>query len=234
MKYLCLVYLDENRLAELPDEDCVEFDASIRKSGHCIASEALQSVHTATTVRVRDGRMSITDGPFADFGMNADQWHEFHIGSWLHDCGKVTTPEYVVDKATKLETIYNRVHEIRMRFEVLRRDAVIAYLQGLLDGGDDKALAAERDARFAQLEDDFAFIAECNIGGEFLDDLPEVAIPRLHVVGDNRQRHAVTLRHPGRNGHPESHDRPQHQQGAEQIEPDNPPAQQQGRQQQQH
>jgi hypothetical protein len=66
MKYLCLVYLDENRLHELPDEDCVEYDVSIRKSGHCIASEALQSVQTATTVRMRNGKLSITDGPFAE------------------------------------------------------------------------------------------------------------------------------------------------------------------------
>lgn len=66
MKYLCLVYLDEKRLDELPDEDCVEFDEGIRKSGHCIASEALQSVQTATTVRVRSGKVSITDGPFAE------------------------------------------------------------------------------------------------------------------------------------------------------------------------
>lgn len=66
MKYLCLVYLDERRLDELPDEDCVAYDASIRASGHCIASEALESVQTATTVRVRDGRVSVTDGPFAE------------------------------------------------------------------------------------------------------------------------------------------------------------------------
>ncbi len=66
MKYLCLVYLDENRLEELPDEDCVAYDTAIRGSGHCIASEALESVATATTVRVRNGRMSITDGPFAE------------------------------------------------------------------------------------------------------------------------------------------------------------------------
>jgi hypothetical protein len=66
MKYLCLVYLDEKRLDELPDEDCVGFDASIRSSGHCLASEALQPVQTATTVRVRNGRLSITDGPFAE------------------------------------------------------------------------------------------------------------------------------------------------------------------------
>jgi len=66
MKYLCLVYLDEQRMNELPDEDCVDYDARIRDSGHCLASEALQSVTTATTVRVRDGELSITDGPFAE------------------------------------------------------------------------------------------------------------------------------------------------------------------------
>jgi len=66
MKYLCLVYLDEKRLDELPDEECVAYDTAIRKSGHCIGSEALQSVQTATTVRVRNGKASITDGPFAE------------------------------------------------------------------------------------------------------------------------------------------------------------------------
>ena len=66
MKYLCLVYLDEKRLNELPDEDCVAYDTAIRKSGHCLASEALQSVQTATTVRVRSGKTAITDGPFAE------------------------------------------------------------------------------------------------------------------------------------------------------------------------
>ena len=66
MKYLCLVYLDEKRLDELPDSDCVNYDATIRQSGHCIASEALQSVQTATTVRVRNGKVSVTDGPFAE------------------------------------------------------------------------------------------------------------------------------------------------------------------------
>jgi hypothetical protein len=66
MKYLCLVYVDEKRLDELPDEDCVEFDSGIRTSGQCLASEALQSVQTATTVRMRNGKLSITDGPFAE------------------------------------------------------------------------------------------------------------------------------------------------------------------------
>lgn len=66
MKYLCLVYAEEERLTEVPDAHCVAFDESIRASGHCIASEALQPVETATTVRVRNGRLSVVDGPFAE------------------------------------------------------------------------------------------------------------------------------------------------------------------------
>ena len=66
MKYLLLVYLDEKRLEEMPDEECVDFDTGVRKSGHCIASEALQSVQTATTVRVRNAKVAVTDGPFAE------------------------------------------------------------------------------------------------------------------------------------------------------------------------
>jgi hypothetical protein len=66
MKYLCMVYLDERRLNGLPDEECVAYDGAMRESGHCIASEALESVQTATTVRVRNGKVSVTDGPFAE------------------------------------------------------------------------------------------------------------------------------------------------------------------------
>ena len=66
MKYLCLVYSAENLLGTMPDSDCLAYDESIRKSGHCLASEALQPVHTATTVRGGDGKISITDGPFAE------------------------------------------------------------------------------------------------------------------------------------------------------------------------
>ncbi|MEN9887725.1 MAG: Cyclic di-GMP phosphodiesterase response regulator RpfG, partial [Pseudomonadota bacterium] len=112
----------------------------------------------------------VTSGPLADFRFqNEDEWREFKIGAWLHDCGKVTTPEYVVDKATKLETIYNRLHEIRMRFEVLRRDADIERLQAIHERGEDQASADRRwTERVAQLQDDFAFVAECNLGGEFM------------------------------------------------------------------
>jgi len=66
MKYLCLVYGEEGKLAGFDDEECVDYDNAVRESGHCIASEALQPVATATTVRVRNGQTTFTDGPFAE------------------------------------------------------------------------------------------------------------------------------------------------------------------------
>ena len=109
------------------------------------------------------------DVPFAEFDLTEEEWYELHIAAWLHDCGKVTTPEYVVDKATKLETIYDRVHEVRTRFEVVKRDAEIDYLKGILEGKEDpEKLRAKLDERLKKLDDDFAFIAQCNIGGEFM------------------------------------------------------------------
>jgi hypothetical protein len=66
VKYLCLVYGEERAFENVADSSCVAYDESIRDSGHCIASEALQPVSTATTVRVRNGKVSVTDGPFAE------------------------------------------------------------------------------------------------------------------------------------------------------------------------
>jgi HD-GYP domain-containing protein (c-di-GMP phosphodiesterase class II) len=118
---------------------------------------------------------------FRDFHLSDEEWYELHIASWLHDCGKVTTPEYVVDKATKLECLYNRIHEVRMRFEVLWRDAQIEQYQALLSGSIDEAtLQRQLDARLTQLREDFAFVAECNVGGEFMAD---ERIARLLAIG---------------------------------------------------
>ena len=66
MKYLCLVYGEEARIQTMDDHECLEFDAGLRAGGRCLASEALQPVEMATTLRVRNGRLSVTDGPFAE------------------------------------------------------------------------------------------------------------------------------------------------------------------------
>jgi HD-GYP domain-containing protein (c-di-GMP phosphodiesterase class II) len=111
------------------------------------------------------------EGTFKDFSFKSkEEWEEFEMGAWLHDCGKITTPEYVVDKATKLETIYNRIHEIRTRFEVIWRDIEIAYYERLNKGEDQETLQAWKKNQHQALMDDFSFIAESNIGGEFMSE----------------------------------------------------------------
>lgn len=111
-----------------------------------------------------------TEGTFKEFSLDEQQWYELHVAAWLHDIGKVTTPEYVVDKATKLQTIYDRVHEVRMRFEVLRRDAEIKMLKAVAKGADEKEEKKKFKARCKELEEQWAFVADTNIGGEFLPD----------------------------------------------------------------
>ncbi|HEU0306525.1 MAG TPA: HD domain-containing phosphohydrolase [Lysobacter sp.] len=144
--------------------------------GHCERVPEL-------TIMLARAACEASDGPFASFALDPDEWEAVHIAAWLHDCGKVTTPEYVVDKATKLETIHDRIHEIRMRFEVLKRDADIAYWRGLARGGDEPALRAERDAAWSRLDEEFAFVASCNTGGEYLS--PECQ-QRLCRIGAQR------------------------------------------------
>ncbi|MEB6589047.1 phosphohydrolase [Pseudomonas asiatica] len=134
-----------------------------------------------------DQVVAADSGPYASFSMSEAERYEFRVAAWLHDCGKVTSPEYVVDKATKLETLYNRIHEVRMRFEVLWRDAELAYWQGLAGGADPQALQAALARSQARLQDDFAFVAQANIGGESMQDAD---IERLQQIAQRRwQRH---------------------------------------------
>ena len=134
--------------------------------GHCrrvpmIAQELLQAADNSN------------EQAFKEFVFNSkDELREFEIGAWLHDCGKVTTPEYVVDKSTKLETIYNRIHEIRMRFEVLLRDSEIAHLKG-------EITQEKKEQQIQKLQDDFAFIATANVGGEYMSDDKKARIKEI-------------------------------------------------------
>lgn len=110
--------------------------------------------------------------PFKDFSFKSEEeYREFKTAAWLHDCGKIITPEHIVDKGSKLETIYNRIHEVRMRFEVLWRDAEIEFHQQLAKNPEKKQqLNAALADKQQQLTDDFAFIASANVGGEFMSD----------------------------------------------------------------
>jgi HD-GYP domain-containing protein (c-di-GMP phosphodiesterase class II)/HAMP domain-containing protein len=135
------------------------------------------------TTMLAQAACDATEGTFAGFNLRNDEWEALSVAGWLHDCGKVTTPEYVVDKATKLETIYNRIHEIRTRFEVLKRDAELRYWRAVAEGGDARALRPGLEAEWRTLDEEFAFVAHCNLGGEVM--APE-RIERLHRIAARR------------------------------------------------
>ncbi len=152
-------------------------DAIDRKSpytgGHCKRVPVLAEM-------IAEAACAATSGPFKDFTLNDEEIYELHIAAWLHDCGKVTTPEYVVDKATKLETKYDRIGTVITRFEVLKRDAEVAYLKSLNeDSADHGALEARFRGEIEQLDADRAFIGVANIGGEFMDDEKKERVKRI-------------------------------------------------------
>ena len=140
--------------------------------GHCQRVPEL-------TMMLAEAVNETKDGPLSSFAMTDADRYELKIAGLLHDCGKVTTPVHVVDKATKLESIFDRIHLIDTRFEVLKRDAEIELLRSraaLQKRGLDELTLRERGnqleqtyrARLRQLEQDREFLRKCNIGGEFM------------------------------------------------------------------
>jgi HD-GYP domain-containing protein (c-di-GMP phosphodiesterase class II) len=137
--------------------------------GHCQRVPVL-------TMMLAEAVNETTEGPLKDFSMTEKDRYELKIAGLLHDCGKVTTPVHIVDKATKLETIFDRVHLIDTRFEVLKRDAELEALRRKIAFLEQKRPldAADEDRRLRdrlrELDDDGRFLRACNIGGERMRD----------------------------------------------------------------
>jgi HD-GYP domain-containing protein (c-di-GMP phosphodiesterase class II) len=132
------------------------------------------------TVKIAETINITTEGPYADVEFTVDEMKELRIAAWLHDIGKITTPEFVVDKATKLETIFDRVELVRMRFQYIREAmvreaaetklAVVASANGKLDQARLDVIDETLAAKSKQLESDLEFVTAANTGGEFLKD----------------------------------------------------------------
>lgn len=130
------------------------------------------------TMEIAKHMRNKTEGPFRDFSMNEDEMKELSMAAWLHDIGKIITPEHVVDKATKLEKIFDMAHLIAARYEVLKRDAKIRALEEKLKAYEASATQAkdfkEIDGEYAQeykaLVEEEQFVLNCNQPGEFMDD----------------------------------------------------------------
>ena len=151
--------------------------------GHCQRVPAL-------TMMLAEAADATTEGPLASFRMDERDRYELKIAGLLHDCGKVTTPVHIVDKATKLQTLFDRVHLIDTRFEVLKRDAEIAALRKQLELR--KEVDAEADARIWQgyrdevrvLDEDREFLRKTNTGGEAMKDAD---LQRVRDIGSRRK-----------------------------------------------
>ncbi|MGN7612392.1 HD domain-containing phosphohydrolase [Magnetococcales bacterium HHB-1] len=132
-------------------------------------------------------------GELKDFYLNEEEMYELKIAAWLHDCGKVTTPEYVVDKATKLETIFDRIELVKMRFEVLKREVEIDYLQKKVAAIENNQpdqidqLNQEQTQKLDQINQDLDFLERANVGGEFMSD---DKIARIEKIAQYQWRNA--------------------------------------------
>ena len=152
--------------------------------GHCQRVPVL-------TMLLAEAVSETKDGPLRDFHMSEKDRYELKIAGLLHDCGKVTTPVHIVDKATKLESIFDRIQLIDTRFEVLKRDAELEALRKKHNFLEQKMRmeAAEEDKRLRdrlrQLDDDRKFLHACNIGGERMRDED---VDRVRRIGQYRWR----------------------------------------------
>lgn len=131
-------------------------------------------------------------GPLKDFTLNDKDKYELSVAGWLHDCGKIATPEYVMDKATKLETIYDRISLVECRVELAKQELINQHQQHIITalkaGEDVSLLEQEVPALIAELDEDRDFLCKANIGGEFMT--PE----DQQRVKDIASKHSVTIK----------------------------------------
>ena len=154
-------------------------EKSTHTGGHCQRVPAL-------TMMLAEAVNATTDGPLASFTMNDRDRYELKIAGLLHDCGKITTPVHVVDKATKLQTLFDRIELLDTRFEVIKRDREIEALRAQLALREPVNLAAEgvllkqSRTKIDALDADRDFLHSANLGSETMDD---AAIARVREIG---------------------------------------------------
>ena len=162
-------------------------DKSPYTGGHCKRVPTL-------TMMLAEAAARSTDGPLAAFKMTDKDRYELKIAGLLHDCGKITTPVHVVDKATKLETIFDRIHLVSQRFEILKREAEIDMLRANMAahnmGDEASAQRAQSDyaAKIRQLDEDREFLRRMNIGGERMSAEDQARVNRIAAYPFNNEK----------------------------------------------
>lgn len=153
-------------------------DKSPYTGGHCKRVPTL-------TMMLAEAAHAAGEGPLASFRMTDKDRYELKIAGLLHDCGKITTPVHVVDKATKLQTIFDRIALVDTRFEALKREAEVAMLRAVLaarEAGDASSEARAREdfaAKVRQYDDDREFLRRTNVGGERMSPEDQARVSRI-------------------------------------------------------
>ena len=151
--------------------------------GHCNRVPVL-------TMMIAEEINSDKVGLFKKFLFSEDELDELYVAGWLHDFGKVATPEYIMNKATKLEGLYDKIDEIKFRFEILKRDIEIEYYKNIIEKIDldnNKVL----NTKLEQINDDLNFLEKSNIGGEFMSDelqkrIRQIAKKNIMINGERK------------------------------------------------
>ncbi|XPF95515.1 HD-GYP domain-containing protein [Colwellia sp. RE-S-Sl-9] len=168
-------------------------EKSPHTGGHCKRVPEL-------TLLIADAVHDENKGPLASFNLTPQERHQLDIAGWLHDCGKIVTPDHIIDKSTKLETIFDRIHFIDSKFEIAKRDIDIRFqksmIKALKNGNTIEVQQLERasDVAHKQLNLDRAFIQKINIGGEFLTDQQEQHIKEIatrYSIVINREKQSL-------------------------------------------
>ena len=150
--------------------------------GHCQRVPEL-------TMMLADAVNAATEGPLADVRLTDNDRHELRVAALMHDCGKITTPVHVVDKATKLQTIFDRIELIDTRFEVVRREAEVRMWQRIAAGEAEAAARADYEALGRQIDADRERLRRSNVGSERMGDADVAAI--RDIAGRYRWRNAA-------------------------------------------
>jgi HD-GYP domain-containing protein (c-di-GMP phosphodiesterase class II) len=153
-------------------------DKSPYTGGHCKRVPVL-------TMMLAEAADRVTEGPLAGFHMSDKDRYELKIAGLLHDCGKITTPVHVVDKATKLQTIFDRIALVDTRFEALKREAEVAMLRAVLaareaeDASSEQRAREDFEAKVRQYDDDREFLRRTNVGSERMSAEDQARVSRI-------------------------------------------------------
>ena len=128
-------------------------------------------------------------GNYKDFSFTEDEMDELYVAGWLHDFGKVATPEHIMNKATKLQGLYDKIDEIKFRFEILKRDIELDYYKNKINISDSEQESL--NYKLDKIQNDIDFLKDSNVGGEFMSDelkdrVKEIANQNIVINGEKK------------------------------------------------